>query len=78
MTVHYNKADDVLMIELTNKKIDDAYETVNMIVHVATNKEPVLLEIFKATDFLKDINKTLPTNLKQSIFSTKFTGGITR
>ena len=68
MKVHYNKEDDVLMIELAKKKIDDAYEKANMIVHVAVDKEPVLLEIFKATEFLKDINKTLPTNLKQSIF----------
>lgn len=69
MKVHYNKEDDILMIELVNKKIDDAYETVNMIVHVSTNREPVLLEIFKAKEFLKDINKTLPKSLKQSIFS---------
>lgn len=69
MRVRYDKEEDILMIELTKKKVDDAYETNNMIVHVTSQREPVLLEIFNATTFLKDINKTLPIKVKESIFS---------
>ena len=58
------------MIQLAKKKVDDAYETENMIVHVDQDKEPVLLEIFEATKLLKGLNRTLPSKLKGSIFSS--------
>lgn len=69
MKVQYNKDQDILMIQLAKKKVDDAYETENMIVHVDQDREPVLLEIFEATKLLKDLNRTLPSKLKGSIFS---------
>lgn len=59
MKVQYNKDQNILMIQLTNKKIDDAYETDTMIVHVAEDKEPVLLEIFDGRKFLKDASQAL-------------------
>ncbi|MBI3103361.1 hypothetical protein HYZ05_00305 [Candidatus Daviesbacteria bacterium] len=34
------------MIQLSNKKIDDSYETENSVVSVDKDGEPVLLEIF--------------------------------
>ena len=68
MRVRYDKDEDILMIELMKKKVDDAFETENMIVHVDKNKEPVLLEIFNARKFLNDINKTLPPKVKNDIF----------
>lgn len=68
MKVQYSKEDDILMIELTAKKVDDAYETENMIVHVDAYKEPVLLEIFHATNFLRTEAKALPKELKQALF----------
>ncbi len=68
MKVRYDKNEDILMIQLAKKKIDDAYETENMIVHVTANREPVLLEIFDATKFLLDLNKTLPPKTKSAIF----------
>lgn len=69
MRVRYDKKEDILMIELVKKKIDDAYETENMIVHVTSDREPVLLEIFEATKFLENINRTLPSKIKERIFS---------
>ena len=68
MRVRYDKDEDILMIELMKKKVDDAFETENMIVHVDKDREPVLLEIFNARKFLNDINKTLPPKLKNDIF----------
>lgn len=60
MKVHYDKDEDILMVELAHKKIDDAYETDQMIVHVTEDREPVLLEIFKASKFLKDLSRVVP------------------
>lgn len=69
MKVRYNKDLDTLLIELTKKKVDDAFETDNMIVHVGMNKEPVLLEIFHASKFFEEEAKTLPTHIKAKFFS---------
>ena len=69
MKVHYDKDEDILMIELARKKVDDAYETDQMIVHVTEDREPVLLEIFKASQFLKDLGKVVPQNLQREIWS---------
>ncbi len=69
MKVNYNKSDDILMIELSHKKIDDAYETENMIVHVAQDKEPVLLEIFKGSQLLEKAARELPKNIIKRIAS---------
>ena len=69
MKVNYNKNDDILMIELSHKKIDDAYETGNMIVHVAQDKEPVLLEIFKGSELLEKAAGQLPKDIIKRISS---------
>ena len=69
MKVHYDKDEDILMIELARKKVDDAYETDQMIVHVTEDREPVLLEIFKASKFLKDLGKVVPQNLQKEVWN---------
>jgi uncharacterized protein YuzE len=68
MKVHYDKDEDILMIELAHKKIDDSYETDQMIVHVTEDREPVLLEIFKASKFLKDLGRVVPRNLQKQVW----------
>lgn len=65
--ISYSEDVDILLIQLTNKKIDDAYETDQMLVHVDKQGEPVLLEIFHATKFLKDINQKLPKSIQSKI-----------
>ena len=69
MRVHYDKDEDILMIELARKKVDDSYETDQMIVHVTEDREPVLLEIFKASKFLKDLGKVVPQNLQREVWN---------
>lgn len=69
MKVHYNQTEDVFMIELTRKKVDHAYETDSMIVHVSESNEPVLLEIFNASKFFSAEAKILPTQIKERFFS---------
>lgn len=69
MKVHYDKREDILMIRLVRKKVDDAFETENMIVHVDKDREPVLLEIFNASEFFKEEARTLPADIKQKFFA---------
>lgn len=69
MKVRYDKKEDILMLKVGGGKIDDSYETSTMIVHVAENREPVLLEIFDSTKFFMDIKKTLPPKTKNLIFA---------
>ncbi|KKP79889.1 MAG: hypothetical protein UR81_C0038G0005 [Candidatus Levybacteria bacterium GW2011_GWB1_35_5] len=57
--ISYSDDVDILMIQFSNKKLDDAYDVGNMIVRVAQDKEPVLLEIFDGRKFLKDASYAL-------------------
>lgn len=69
MKVHYDKKEDIFMIQISNKKVDDAFETDEMIVHVTEKNEPVLLEIFNASRFFAEESKRLPEEVKQRFFS---------
>ena len=57
--ISYSDDVDILMIQFSNKKLDDAYDVGNMIVRVAQDKEPVLLEIFDGRKFLIDATYAL-------------------
>lgn len=57
--VSYSADVDILMIQLSNKKVDDSYDGDNMIVQVDKNGEPVLLEIFQGKKFLKEIDSLI-------------------
>ena len=66
--ISYSEDVDILMIQLSDKKIDDSYETDFGIVEVAEDGSPVLLEIFKASKFLKDLGKAVPANIKKELW----------
>lgn len=68
MKLKYNKADDILVIQLSSKKIEDAFEADNMLVHVSSDKEPVLIEIIKASQFFNQEAKALPKEIKKEFF----------
>jgi len=69
MKVHYDKDEDILMIELARKKIDDTIETEHSLVSVTEKGEPVLLEIFDASKFFAEQGKVLPKEIKQKFFA---------
>ena len=69
MKVHYDKDEDILMIELVRKNIDDTYETEHSLVSVDKKGEPVLVEIFEAKKFFSEESKALPKEIKQKFFS---------
>ena len=50
--IRYSRDADVLLIELSEKKIDYAEEEGQMIIHFSKDGEPVLLEILDAKNFV--------------------------
>lgn len=58
------------MLELLKRKVDHAFETETMIVHVSENNTPVLLEIFNASKFFAEESKILPHEIKERYFAT--------
>ena len=70
MKVHYDKDEDILMLVLSNKKIDDSFETKEgNIISVTEDKEPVMIDIFNASKFLKDLANAIPRNIQKRIWS---------
>ncbi|MBI2593180.1 DUF2283 domain-containing protein [Candidatus Daviesbacteria bacterium] len=65
--ITYSEDVDILMIQLSDKKVDDSYDTDQMIVQVDKKGEPVILEIFHGKDFLKDLNKAVPVKIRKDI-----------
>lgn len=72
MRVHYDKDEDILMIVLSDKKIDDSYETKEgNIVSMAKDREPVMIDIFKASKFLKDLGKVIPGKVQRELWANQ-------
>lgn len=69
MKFKYNKEDDILMIELNDKKIDYAEQNGDLIVHFSPKREAVLLEILDASSFFKRAVVKLPKKFKEEIFN---------
>lgn len=70
--ISYSQDVDILMIQLSDKKVDDAYETNRMIVHVDKNNEPVLLEIFHGKQYLKELGKSLPKDIQRELLGQSY------
>ena len=68
MKFKYNKEDDVLMIELSKAPIDYAEQSGDLIVHFSPKREAVLLEILDATNWLKNMGKSIPAKIKQELW----------
>ena len=63
----YYKEDDVLMVFLGKGKIDDAQQSGNIISHFSSKGELLLLEILKASIFLKETSQAFPPEVRQQI-----------
>lgn len=70
--ISYSKDVDILMIQLSNKKVDDSYDVDDMIVQVDKDGEPVIIEMFNGKKHLQELGKSLPKEIKQE-FTTQFT-----
>jgi len=58
MKVNYDRSEDILMIEISEDKIDYAEKAGIIIVHFTGAGKPVLLEILNASEFLSSVVKT--------------------
>ena len=67
--ISYSEDVDILMIQLSNNKIDDSYDSGDAIVQVDTKGEPVLLEIFNGSKHLKELSESLSKNVKNHFFA---------
>jgi len=66
--ISYSPDVDILMIQLSDNKIDDSYDADDMIIQVDKKGEPVLIEMFNGKKHLKELGKTLPINVKEEIW----------
>jgi len=57
MKVRYSRGEDVLIIELSDEKVDYAEEMGPVIVHFTKDGRPVMLEILDASEFVTEISK---------------------
>jgi len=68
MKPKYNIEADLLSFRLSKKHYKYARQEGDVIVHYSENKEPVLIEILNATEFLKQTNKSLPKQVREQVF----------
>lgn len=68
-TIVYEPEDDILNIWLSKKPYDYADQYGDVIVHYTEDNEPVYIEILDASKLLKDLGKTIPSNIQQEMFS---------
>lgn len=57
--IRYSKDADAILVELSDKPIDHAEESGQIIIHFSKDGEPVLLEILDAKEFLLNSLSTL-------------------
>ena len=67
MDFKYNQEDDILLIELNDKKIDYAEQSGDLIVHFSPKREAVLLEVLDASRFLKKAVTKLPKKVLETM-----------
>lgn len=65
--ISYSPDVDILMIHLSNKKIDDAYDANDMIIQVDKNGEPVVIEMFNGKKHLKELGESLPKDIQKEL-----------
>ncbi len=72
MKIDYDADTDIMMIELSEEKIDHAEQMENIIVHLSKDNKPALLEILDVSDLLPKLTKmTEETQSKEIIEPSK-------
>jgi len=57
MKARYSRGEDVLLLELSEERVDYAEEMGHVIVHFTKDGRPVILEILDASEFITEISK---------------------
>lgn len=69
MKVKYDKKDDAMMIWLSDEPVSYAEQSKSVIMHFSKDDKPVLLEVLKATEFLKLTSKKIPESIRKQVFA---------
>ena len=69
MKLKYYKEDDLLIINFSDKPVDDSFMMENSILEVSKDKEPVNLEILHASKFFDAESKAIPKEIKEEFFA---------
>ncbi len=68
MRIHYDRNEDILMLEISEEgQIDHAEQVDSVIVHFTASGEPVLLEILDASEFLSAVIKATMRSEKEAL-----------
>ena len=73
MQAKYWEDADLLSFKISDKPYAYAEQKEDFIVHYSKDKEPVLIEILNAVDFLKKTNSSLPKKIQLQIMSGMIT-----
>ena len=57
MKIKYSKTEDILLLEISNERIDYAEEDGPLIIHYSKKQKPVLIEILDASNVLSPVIK---------------------
>ena len=57
------------MIEFSNKPIDYAEQSGDLIMHFSPKREAVLLEILDASKFLKETSQAFPADIRRQVLA---------
>jgi hypothetical protein len=57
MKAKYNREDDVLLIFLSDDRIDHAEESAGIVMHFSETGRPVLMEVLDASRFLASLTR---------------------
>ncbi len=60
MKARYYPEDDLMVLKLLEKPYDYAEKIGTFIIHYTKNKEPVMLEILNASQFIRETTEALP------------------
>lgn len=66
--IKYSPDVDILMIQLSDKKIDDSYDAGDAIVQVDENNEPVIVEIFNGQKHLQELGRSVPKKIQDIVW----------
>lgn len=67
MKFRYDKTDDILMVWFSQKPVDYAEQTRDVVVHFSKDSKPVLLEILSASKFLLESSRLLPSTIRRQV-----------
>ncbi|MHB9128497.1 MAG: DUF2283 domain-containing protein [Candidatus Humimicrobiaceae bacterium] len=68
MNIKYSKDEDILLLEISDERIDYAEEEGPLIIHYSAGHKPVLIEILEASMVLSSVIETKAKRKNNMLF----------